>query len=286
MRRLGNPSNWQLVDKYDSSYWSGGHVDVYANDVLLDSVQVSYQIVERVHPYYGYASYVADRMHHGTRLVTGELTLNFKRYNYLFSLLSYLRQGKGRDLLPVPKEISVPRTDEERNADGSTGLVKVRPPVPYESDATPISQSKASTLSATQLRRLLNARKKAHDEDQYLVNTDIGQDVYPSNVQTTLGMFATRPSGFELNIIHGAGLVSAQTLRFHTEDDYSLKMGSTHDIQYTPNPGTGLKILGVELQGDAKVIDDSGRPVLETYTFQARDVVPMSPTQLVKMQHA
>jgi hypothetical protein len=67
--RLTRRDGFKLVDQFDSSYWSGTELEVYANNILLDSVQVSYQVYERTQPYWGYASYIPDRIHHGNRLI-------------------------------------------------------------------------------------------------------------------------------------------------------------------------------------------------------------------------
>ena len=42
-------------------------------------------------------------------------------------------------------------------------------------------------------------------------------------------------------------------------------------------PYTTESVTGIEVTGFGKVIDDSGRPVLQTYSFLASDVVPNSP---------
>jgi hypothetical protein len=52
-----------LVDQFDSTYWSGLSVSVYAGPFLLDeAVSIQFQVSESVTPYYGYANYTAQRM--------------------------------------------------------------------------------------------------------------------------------------------------------------------------------------------------------------------------------
>ena len=87
--------SWTTVDQFDSTYWSGAtDISVYFGPYYMaDVVQLQFQVHEQVVPYYGYASYTADRMYRGTRLVVGSFLMNFKDSRYMLALLHALQSN-------------------------------------------------------------------------------------------------------------------------------------------------------------------------------------------------
>ena len=236
---------WRVVDQFDSTYWSGDDLQIYANDILLDTVQLTYQVIEQVVPYYGYASFVPDRLHHGTRLISGELTINFKKYHYLYALLGYLtRSGV---------------YDEER--------------LHTENKAAPAPDSilNIQNLSADQLRKLLDSKQEIEAEENDPNIWSSGFKPITGNVSNNSGLFQTSRLGFNLNIVLGRNLEGAKTLGANKEDEYSVQELSSFEID-AAKPSTAISLLGVSLSGCAMNLDDSGRPFMETYTFHARSI--------------
>jgi hypothetical protein len=249
---------YKLVDQFDSAYWSGLDLAVYANNIHVDeALQFNYQVVEQVRPYYGYASYVPDKIYHGTRIISGELTINFKRDGYLFSLLNLLTRQKSKDVWMPSKPISTDATTGER----------VRPPTPFvvnpwgPQQATKIS---TQTMSGDQAYQLVQAKLEAGSQRVL--------DRFQANIPQTKGIFETSNIAFDLNIIFGGNINSALSLKYIADSNEYYADGAVIDDNKSIYPATGLKIIGVEIMGLAKSIADDGRAILETYTFQAKDI--------------
>lgn len=253
---------YRLVDRFDSSYWSGKDVQVFAEDILIDdALQVSFQVMEQVRPYYHYSHYEVTRMHHGTRTITGELSLNFKRSGYLYSLLNYLRQKD-------PEASNLRRTLE--TPAGAESFEQERPVVPFaNAEWGPIGLAQTQSLSPSELRRVLDQQKRISAENTKWIEQGEAAKRFSPVVPTSRGVFETRFGGFDLNIIYGANVEGGHVLRYFDDDDYTIGH-SAAELSFQPQVGTGVKIIGVELMGSSNMIDDSGRPLTETYAFMAK----------------
>lgn len=269
-RQSNDHEDWKIVDKFDSTYWSGLDVQVYANNILLDeAIQVSYVINEQVRPYYGYASYVPDRLYHGARIIQGELTLNFKKDGYLFSLVNLLINQDPKNIwLPTGKAVGPTPSVQ-------TGVVgDVRPPIDY--DQTPYGpqlweQIKTNGIDPTVARRMVDARVKA--------SSTTAVNKYSPNIHQKAGLFQTKENGFDLNVIFGGDLSASQTLKyaddgsFQTDNgEYAFRQGRVIQEAKAKVASTGIKIIGVSIAGLARTINDDGRPIMETYSFFAKDI--------------
>lgn len=74
------------------------------------------------------------------------------------------------------------------------------------------------------------------------------------------------PGGFDINIVFGS--VDPQLIRRRK------LAGNVEEFEEVRIPiSTSRKIVGIEITGVESVYDDSGRPILETYTFLARDII-------------
>lgn len=261
--------NYKLVDEFNSAYWSGCDLQVYAGNVWLgDSVQVNYQVVENTRPYWHYSHYVPTRIWHGTRMLQGELTVNFTRDAFLFGLLEKLsRVG----IATPEQESAVNLNQADGTQTGSPVLYNVYPWGPQTG-----RKIMTDEMTADQRREFVLARKKAVDQQTLKLSQS-----RPSIPQDR-GLFETLPSGWDLNLIFGAYLSRPLTLTFNSaEDQYYLNGATYQDLRPNPAPlGTGIKLVGVEIQGLARSISDDGRPIMETYTFVARDVRILVPQDI------
>jgi hypothetical protein len=269
-RERNTVEEWKIVDKFDSAYWSGLDVQVYADNILLEeAIQLNYYITEQVRPYYGYASFVPDRMHHGSRLIQGELSMNFKRDGYLFSLMQHLK-------VTDPSESGLPPQAPVRLERGGSA----RPPLPYVPTTWgPSSLEKLKDVDPNIARDLVERYRAAASEQ--VVNEK------PPMIPSNRGIFETRPEGFDLTLIFGANLKSSMILRYLDGNSYSVE---SHDSNLADGAviqdaatqkgiiaGTGIRLVGVSILGIGRSVNDDGRPIIETYSFQARDVVILTP---------
>lgn len=252
---------WSVVDRFDSSYWSGREVVYYFDNVRLDEViQLSYQVVERATPFYGYASYVPDVIVHGQRLISGEISMNFKRDGYIFSLLNLLRSEDPGEIwsnLGNTRDLTGKKSDWGNSSSPSAAA----------------SSLKSGELSPAQLKQVV--------QERYLQEINSSQsNNYPAVVQTTGGLYATRKKGFDINIIFGADLRSELALRYDGNSGAYADIIRVPSEQVSDNIATGVKIIGASISGKGRTISDDGRPVAETFTFTARDLVVLNPQDI------
>lgn len=262
---------WKIVDRFDSTYWSGLDAQVYFNNILInEAIQVSYMVSEQVRPYYGYASYLPTRIHHGARIIQGELTLNYKKDGYLFSLLQKIREQDTTDIAFG--------FESNRNLNTSP---EIRQPIKYgDTYGGEIWQQLATgEFTGDVVKTIVDSASK----ERILNEGDVTSE--PFGVPIRKGIFETRLEGFDLNIVFGTSLTDAKKLRWIGADEYELDPldGSYADSVVTQDNqmanyhvGGGMKIVGVSIAGMSKTINDDGRALLETYSFTARDLVPLT----------
>jgi hypothetical protein len=269
-RSLDGSRSWKTTDQFFSTYWGGLDARIYANDVLMDEILVlQYTVQEAVMPLFSYADYTFGSVMHGARRVQGSFTINYKRESYLFELLRTLAH-----------ETFVAR------------------PTPYNSEAYRIARGGAATLehfialaaSDGNTEKDESGRIKVDPELLNRVASDFeraiwGQDsLTPADGTSSVNQVVTEalhstsrsgprfevPGRFDLNIHFG----SSQRMPFQ-----KTRIVGFNDVQPVDNSQvdvavqTNLRILDVALTGVEKTVDDSGRPVLENYTFIARDVL-------------
>ena len=204
--------DWKLVDQFNSAYWSGQDVKIYFNDVLIeDGIQINYQIAEQARPYYGYASYIPQRIYHGARIVAGEFSLNFKRDGYIFSLINYLTKSPaGRT--PAP-------------AGQNSEKVLGNQPLPFLTEQGELLADDIKSLTPDQLSSRVKAIKAGRIGTK---NSLLGNDNnYPAVVSSDRGVFQTTTYGFDIKIIYNANLTTSRSLRFESTGEF-YSDGATH----------------------------------------------------------
>src|SRR5678809_314400 len=73
---------------YDLDYFSSQQAALYIGDVFVDEViALSYSVQQSKTPIYGYASQLFDAVSHGTVIVQGQFSVNFKESGYLWLIL-------------------------------------------------------------------------------------------------------------------------------------------------------------------------------------------------------
>jgi hypothetical protein len=252
---------YKLVQEFNTTYWGGLDVQIYAGDIWLkNAVQCNYQLLEVVRPYNHYSSYSPTRIHLGTRIIQGELTMNFTRDSYIFNLLQHLATLN-------PETGMLPRSNAKHNADGT----QTADPVLFNVYPWgPQSGRKVLTENFTgdQAKAYVEARIKQKQQQERQLAANV-----PS-VKEDQGIFQTRPGGFDLNLVFGAFLAQPMTLTYNNnEQDYKLDGAIFQDLRPNPAPiGTGIKLVGVEIMSQARSAVDDGRPLMETYSFLARDI--------------
>lgn len=263
---FNGPSNhlsgeeWSVVDRFDSSFWSGREVSYYFDNVRLDEVvQVSFQMLERTTPFYNYASYVPNIIVHGQRIISGEISVNFKRDGYIFSLINMLKTGDPNGLWDEfgPKSPTpTPRNDWSIGANPSNSALSL----------------KSGSLSSSQIKKMVQ------EQYQKEINSSDGGS-FGTDINSSGGMFSTRKLGFDINIIFGADLKDELALRYDGNSGAYADIVRVPSQQISDNIATGLKIVGASISGKGRTITDDGRAVMETFTFMARNIQVINPEE-------
>lgn len=239
---------FKTVDSFKTSYWSGVDVSLYCGDIWIDdALQFGVQTVEQANPYYGYASYSADRIHHGVRILTGEFTVNYRHSNYIYAVL---------------QEVT-------RNHDNPAGTMIDLPinynPVIGAGTVTGAATPEDDVRSYVEFAKNYSKLRQAQDDSaaRALNSAAIPQ-------MTPFGPIFHGPrKGFTLTVLFGAQMSHSLLVDF---DWNSHSKQESPVSTKNPGPATGFRLLGVSLTGANLMINDSGQPVMETYNFIARDV--------------
>lgn len=244
--RINRLDPWKLVDAWDSTYWEGGDVHVYFDDIeVTEGIQLTYQVMEEVRPYFGYASYTANRFFHGSRIISGELTINFKRAESILAILQYL--GKG-----ITK--TIPNKDKLSRS---------------ELKAFEIGYKDIQSRSAQEIYNLVRLNKRASSG---VLPQGAFREV---KVNTTADGPLFGNTEFDIKIIYGLDSPTSNQMSYIADNSYSID-GYIPDIGYARNESTkgaatGKLLIGAHLSLSAQTVDDSGRPLVETYNFIAKD---------------
>ena len=265
-RSLDGDFVWKTVDQYYQTYWSGLDARIYANDVLIDEIlSLQFQLQEAVAPLFSYASYTYDTLMHGARRVTGAFSINFKRESYIYELLRLLRKAKpGNDRVLLQRD-----SEARRIAESGTATVE-----DFTALAAGGGNTKIDKAGRVQFDPALFNEIAQDFEDAIWRRPDPKeQNTAVSRLVDTLSDSARldRPK-FEVD------------RRFNLEIQFSstgLAESKKRKVAGGPEPlgntqipvTTSTVLLGVALTGVERSLDDSGRPIMETYTFIARDVV-------------
>lgn len=267
-RRPESHEHWKVVDVVDSTYWSGLDVEYFIDNIRLDdAIQISYQVTEQTRPYYGYSSYVADRIHHGARLISGELTVNLKHTSHMHKILDMVRAGASTASFP---DITWEENIEEPTLDNATISVDTRlGPASglFWADPDEVwrkGQSIRGRLPFMDLRAL--------------------PDMHPV-VSRDMGVFETRRDGFELRIVFGGKLVKGHKLvslengMYETQGVVREELGVVGSTGVSPKHG--IAITGVSFGASAQTISDDGRGIVETYSFMGKNIYILRPEEIV-----
>lgn len=249
---LRDKSTFNIIDSFDSSYWSGLDVGIYIEDIYVaEAVNLQFQLVENRVPYFGYASYTWHHAAPGTRMVQGSFTINFLASAYIPALLDAL--GKS-DLIPSQKQNI---TKVQQAYKGNTTLEEF------------IAQTKSKGKSNP---AAFKALADAYDYALWGEDPVEGADQFPQD--GPLLSADKLPKGFDIYLRYGEPLksIGQQVLGADPKTWNNVNLKPVTRADNTPGIGTARKISGAYLTGFGQGIDDSGRNIMETYQFIARDI--------------
>ena len=248
---------WRVVDRFDTSYYNGLDVRVMLGDyVLSEVVGLSYELMENATPLFGYASYTYDRVVRGTRLIRGQFTINFKQAGYIVWLVNrYLTVASGGQL-----------SGTRRLQASITGLRKGESNLPAIRDDIRRAVQRRVKGQSDEIEHVVNALRthfwgetspSGREDVPYapiFMQSDVPLRLFIAYADPQLkdarGVFLQRP----VDTVDGRPVVT------------STVTGRAELFQ-------AEELVGVQILGYSKAIDDSGRNLLEQYQFIARDII-------------
>ena len=237
------PSNSGMIpgiQEYDYDHYSGSNVSLYIGGVLIDEItSIQYRMEQQKRPIYGYASYHWDFVAKGTTIVTGNFTINFKEAGYLHIVLDHIKRNK------APKS-PIPSAPNYMAGETTTS------PIQRANIETIIKQGVTSDTSQAISDISALPDDKFEDIAEKFEDRIWGDDgSYELRDPVKVSEKLRRPDLMDHFDIH---------LAFGNLDDAA----SNH---------TARRIRHVELVGQSQLVEVSGEPIQEAYTFIARDVI-------------
>jgi hypothetical protein len=232
---------------FSSEYFSSADVKLYFGDIWVDdAVSIAFSLSEEVMPIYGYNSYTFDTVARGRRLVQGQFAINFTSAGYLHQVVENANA------------IFYALEQGEKK-----GIIK---PQYYQN-------MKLDEILAKLGKESFDQIADEYEKAIWGVQPDKNQQL----------SYADRPFfrqddlGFDIRIQYGAVAESAGYVN-----------GRFYQSTKTEEPNITVDVInGVQLNGLSKQIatSDQGAPILEYYTFIARDVNGISFTHLHRQRN-
>lgn len=221
-------------ERFPSSYFSGSNIKIYFNNIFLDeATSLQFVLQEKTLPINGYMSYTFDDIARGSRLVQGQLSINYKDENYLNSLAeaAMVRENDNDQNLSLSEEIGV-----KKNSDSQEVKELL---LDYMKKGW---SSQFDSLSNDLENRIWN-------QDDSINKSAQGRSYFPNKKKT-----------FDIVIEYGPYY-----------RDYLEEIEKVHAENI--NKGTVKRIKNIQLNSIQERIDSSGKPIQEVYGFIAEDIV-------------
>ena len=231
--------------RFSEDYFSGADVNIYFGDVWVDEVtSIELAVQENVQPIYGYASYTVEAWARGTRLVTGAFRINFKESYYLHAIINRLAGRGGKVALRTDEgKLSHPHTIEETISYLNTHSDH------RDFERVALAYQNAIWGNIHDPEDPAHNKLRTQEHDSYF---------YPSANKEI------RKNGFNILINYGGPIEETyrHMVQGHRERPHALGSSSN----------TIKSITGVQIANCTQIIDGSGQPIEEEYTFIAKDI--------------
>lgn len=249
-------------------FWSGtdARVEIRSNRnnfvLLPDVVNLQIELLEAVQPVYSYASYTADLFIRGARRVQGAMTMNFRSTGFLYTLLDSIDSPA---LAAANPPVAGQTSDYRKSGldiDGFISLVsndrtKSPPNTAKRYSSNPEAVKKyTADLEATfwgSSRKVSSAANRVATEAASLTKPKFPTD---KNLELYIE--------FGHNTFNDENTISKFKANLNFPD-----LGKDKPLAQK----TSRIIKDIQFNGLNSQYDDSGRPIVEVYTFIARDMI-------------
>jgi hypothetical protein len=288
---LGSPFLGNIT--YETDYFSGSQILVYFGDILIDSaLSISFSVQQSKAPVFGYNSQYYSFLSDGNVIVSGELVIAFKEAGYLlWPVQRYLEQENfiqtfgenvgDRNPSHSPRYIADDQgtlITNYNNKDNSLKaaskgaknrqVLRANVEQMFAWDNSEIKDEKAKNQ---QFNRFWNELKSLEDSD-FENWAEAFEDVVWYGSDT--GNPGTRDKLFSGNIREGEVPSEEDVYSHRRLDQYApIDIIVSYGDQSRQQPNhTVKKLMDVSFTGQAQQIQISGEPILEVYSFIARNL--------------
>jgi hypothetical protein len=280
---------------YEHDYYGGSQISVYFGDILIDNaLSINFSVQQSKSPVYGYNSQYYSFMADGNVLVSGELVIAFKEAGYL--------------LFPVQRYLQVEsfiKKDDQLPGRPQHGWWH-SPRYKLDADGQLIQgYSAEGDLSLGGASRAAKNRKAMRANVEQMFDWQNGENKDPAQANRTYNKFwnelgkldddgfenwaeafedvvwygsdtgnpAVREKLFSGNIREGYAPTDEDVYAHRRLDQYPAIdiLISYGDMSRQQPNHTVRKLMDVSFLGQAQTIQISGEPILEVYSFIARN---------------
>jgi hypothetical protein len=232
------PQQKQL--EYNDWYYSGSQAKVFFGNVWVDDiVTIQWDLVEQKAPLYGYASEKYDAVARGTQIVQGVFTIAFKHKDYITVILDHLN-SRGEARANVLQRL---RENKARKA--------------YEARAQSRAQNETAFPKTTNYERILDdALREGSGADFQGMKTFLEDRIW-GQISQGLQEQALDKDKLLQTIVSGFDVV--------------VTYGNTtnHSSEWTSKTIADCHITGIR-----QLLNPTGEPILEAYTFFGKMLDP------------
>ena len=245
-----NNLNYQLIQDYDSTYWSSLRGYAFLGGVYLSElVQFQYQLLEHTSAYSQYHSYRIFRFGTGVRMVQGQFGINYVSDSYIYDVIRKVNSDKSPN--PPAKRAESITNNKPASTGRSAVFNRIKQGEIQRSDKASVTPQSGFIKEGPKTVGYANKGGRVTVADQYeSFRTD------NIDLEVRFGVVGNN------NVV----LKSGYNGEFDTEL-YSPSSESTI--------GTGFRLIGFQITGKQFSGGDQGMPIIEVYSFVAKDVVPI-----------
>lgn len=255
------PTNPVFNRVYDREYFSGTQAGLYIGDVYVDEVvSAAWSVQQTKTPIYGYASQLFDAVSAGPVLVTGNFTVNFKQSGYLYLILMRYKQLNDA----VEQALGTVAASKFRNAlKWPTKNNKV--PSPFVKDGR---GKNLDGINRITIERIMKGEANKDERFEFYnslagLASQLGEDKEFEDIVEVFEdqVWGKSPGDLDKMIRRSDDNAFDNFEMYMTFGDYNNR-DANHTVR---------RLSGVRLVGSSIAVTISGEPVMEEYSFIARN---------------
>jgi len=251
----------------DTEFFSGAQSRVYFGSILVDDIaSIEWRGASSKRPVYGYASEQFDAVAKGQYIVNGAFMVPFKEVGYLHAVMAAGKEGhEALDLvLSSVKGLQTPAQQKHTTVESNSAidpnrnpLVKIKT-VGTSNDAG--TDEPGFTVTSLNAEQVLAQAAQQEDSKSFKQLTNEYEEAIWNRERTSEDRL---PRADEFDIVNGVN-----GMRF-VENGFNILV-SFGDLNNPKAASTIKTIVDVHIVSDERIVDSTGQPIYERYSFFAR----------------